>query len=130
MSKTTRKSSTTAAPELDLNAVVAAAVAQALAAAGVGATATAVAEKVAAKPAEPEVDPLVSFVNGKGYALARGGRTYLDKATLAAAARVLATGTSEIVPVKKAALIRRNVTGVVVFRSDEAEVGTSFVYRP
>lgn len=131
MSKSTRKSTTpaVAAPvEVDVQALVAAAVAQALAAAGVGATATAVAEKAA--PAKPDVDPLVEFVGSKGYALARGGRAYFTKDTLAAMARVLNTGTSEIVAVTKESLVRRGVTGVVVFRSADGEVATSHVYKP
>lgn len=109
-------------PQVDVQAV-AAAVAQVLAS-GQFATAAPVAEVV-----EAQIDPVEALLSTHGLRYARGGRSYLTTEALAAAARVLKTGTPEVVQVSRESLAKRGITHLVLFRDGE-DVATQFAFRP
>lgn len=98
-----------------------------------------VAEPVVETPAEPVVkvttaslagDSLMQFVEGKKLAFAKGGRTNLDRPALAAVARVLKTGTAEVVSVTAEALVKRGISGLAIGLNGEGGVLTQYVYDP
>ena len=75
-------------------------------------------------------DTLRTFVEAKGLHFAKGGRTHLTTEALAAAVRVLKTGTPEILSVTGVGnLDKRNVTHIAIGRADDGKsVITQYVY--
>lgn len=78
---------------------------------------------------EPVVSPEDALLNKTGLKRATGGHAVLSGETLVACARVLKTGTPEIVAVTRDNLKARNVTHILVAR-DGAEVVTQYLYTP
>jgi hypothetical protein len=85
---------------------------------------------VVATPASLAGDTLKSFVEGKNLAFAKGGRTNLDQASLAAIARVLKTGTPEIVTVTTESLVKRGIVALAVGLNGQGGVITQYIFNP
>lgn len=85
---------------------------------------------VKATPASVAGDQLMAFVESKGLAFARGGRTHLDRDALSAIARVLKTGTSEVVTIKREALTKRGIVGLAIGLDGEGGVITQYAFNP
>lgn len=95
---------------------------------GQHATPAPVAEKVVTLV--PAVDPVTALVQEKGFAFAKGGRAYLTLNAATAVARVLKTGTPEIVAAAdENSNKRRNVTHQVLFRTENGSVGVHPLYK-
>ena len=77
-------------------------------------------------------DQAYEFVQSKGLAFARGGRTLLSTEALKAAITVLKTGTPVVITQEGlGSLDKRKITGVCMFRSDDGKaVVTQYVYTP
>ena len=69
-------------------------------------------------------------MEAQGLAFARGGRVLLTTAMLAAAVRVLKTGTPEIIPVEGVGnLDKRSITHLAIGRSNDSQsILTQYVY--
>jgi hypothetical protein len=75
-------------------------------------------------------DKLKSFVEGKSLAFAKGGRTNLNTDALSAIARVLKTGTPEIVTMTNEALVKRGIVGLAIGLNGTDGVITQYVFDP
>lgn len=75
-------------------------------------------------------DALQEFVTGQDLAFAKGGRTYLDNASLEGIARVLKTGAPEIVPITSEQLNKRGIVGLAIGRDGGKGVLTQYVFDP
>lgn len=113
---------TNKAQQIDPQAI-AAVVAQVLAS-GQFSTTAPVAEAVVV-----EIDPVEELLTQNGLRYAKGGRSYFTKEALTAAARVLKTGTPEVVAVDRESLAKRGITHLVLFRED-GQVVSQFAYAP
>lgn len=89
----------------------------------------------------PKVEPVVvksasdqayEFVQSKGLAFARGGRSTLTPEALKAAVTVLKTGTPVVITQEGlGSLDKRKIVGICLFRSDDGQaVVTQYVFRP
>jgi hypothetical protein len=91
------------------------------------ATPVAVAEKVATPPTPREV--AYAAARDKGYGFAKNGEVVVHADALTAAARVLRTGSLEIVTAPASdANTRRKITGTAVFRLDDRTVAFHEVF--
>lgn len=103
---------------------------QAAVAAGVQAALASAQNTPAAVAQATEVDPVQALVAEKGLKFAKGGRTYLTLPAATAVARVLKTGTPEVVEAAgERSEKRRSVTHLVLFRTDEGAVGVHPLYK-
>lgn len=77
-----------------------------------------------------EVDPVQALVAGRGLSFAKGGRAYLTLHAAQAVARVLKTGTPEIVAAAgEKSEERRSVTHLAVWRTEGGNVAFHPLYR-
>lgn len=76
------------------------------------------------------VDPVQALVDKHGLSFAKGGRAYLTLDAFTAGARVLKTGTPEVVKAAdEKSHERRSVSHVVLFRTEAGNVGVHPLYK-